>query len=111
MLAECAARGSSKVTMAEGLDYINQVRQRAKVSTLDSYNLNDVLNERGRELAWEFHRRSDLVRFNKLTTKDYLWAWKGGVADGVSVDSKYNLFPLASGDVNENSNLVQNTGY
>ena len=75
----------------------------------------DIIDERARELAWECHRRSDLVRFGLLTTSDYLWSHKGmnsNVGTPHAVDSKYNLYPLASSDVISNSeNLEQNDGY
>lgn len=107
MMAECQLRGVN----VDGLKYFNLVRKRAGVGTKTSITLDDVLDERARELAWECHRRSDLVRFGELTTDKYIWAWKGKVKDGISVDSKYNLYPLPSSDVNANTNLTQNTGY
>src|SRR5574344_1611512 len=95
----------------DGLYYFNLVRSRAGVSTKTSITATDILDERARELAWECHRRSDLVRFGKLTTSDYVWAWKGGAASGSAVDTKFNLFPIPSSDINSNSNLTQNAGY
>ena len=109
MLAECAKRGGA--SDAEGLEAINAVRARAGIELLSSYTLQDVLDERARELAFELVRRQDLVRFGQFTTADYLWAWKGGVIEGKAVDSKYNLYPLTSGDANANGNLQQNEGY
>lgn len=111
MLAECAQRGAGNITIAEGLKQFNDVRTRAKASEFKSYTLNDVLDERGRELAWECHRRSDLIRFSKLTTGDKIWAWKGNVKEGRSVDPKYNLYPIPASDKNTNPNLEQNPGY
>ncbi|MEG1585332.1 MAG: RagB/SusD family nutrient uptake outer membrane protein [Bacteroidales bacterium] len=111
MLAECAKRNAGNITEAEGLNYFNMIRKRVQVTPYNSYTLNDVLDERGRELAWECHRRSDLVRYNKLTSESKLWAWKGHVKEGRSVDSKYNLFPIPASDLNTNTNLVQNPGY
>ena len=46
-----------------------------------------------------------------VTTDEYLWQWKGGEYEGKAVDSKYNLYPLTSGDTNANGNLTQNEGY
>lgn len=109
MLAECAKRGGA--SEADGLTAINRIRTRAGIDALNSYTLQDVLDERGRELYHELVRRQDLIRFGQFTTDSYLWAWKGGVKEGKSVDDKYNLYPLASSDVNANGNLVQNEGY
>ncbi|MBP1613874.1 MAG: RagB/SusD family nutrient uptake outer membrane protein [Bacteroidetes bacterium] len=111
MLAECAKRGATTVTTTEGLTYLNQVRTRAGLSEVDSYTLDDILDERGRELYWECHRRSDLIRFGKFTTSDYLWSWKGHIQAGKAVADKFNLFPIPDDDINANSNLTQNTGY
>ena len=97
-----------------GVEKFNAIRTRAGVSAIASPSKMDILNERARELAWECHRRSDLVRFGLLTSGDYLWAHKGmnsNVGTPHAVDSKYNLFPLASSDVTSNTNLVQNPGY
>ncbi|MEG1721401.1 MAG: RagB/SusD family nutrient uptake outer membrane protein [Bacteroidales bacterium] len=111
MLAECAKRGAGNITEAEGLTHFNDIRRRANASEFNSYTLTDVLNERGRELAWECHRRSDLIRFSAFTTANKVWAWKGNVKEGRGVDSKYNLFPIPASDKNTNPNLEQNPGY
>ena len=112
MLAECQVVGG--VSGYNGVNLFNQLRNRAGISSISSPTKQDIIDERGRELAWECHRRSDLVRFNLLTTSDYIWAYKGmnsNIGTAHAVDSKYNLFPLASSDVMSNSNLTQNPGY
>jgi starch-binding outer membrane protein, SusD/RagB family len=113
MLAECQVVGGVSVNIngMTGIDYFNAVRTRAGISTVASPVASDILDERARELGWECHRRSDLIRFNKLTTSDYLWSWKGGTKAGNAVDAKYNLFPIPSSDINSNNNLTQNSGY
>ena len=73
--------------------------------------LQSLLDERGRELYWEGHRRTDLVRYDQLTTSTYLWPWKGGVSSGTAVDSKFNLYPIPSSNLSANKNLTQNAGY
>ena len=70
-----------------------------------------VLDERARELYWEGHRRTDLIRYDQLTTGEYLWPWKGGVANGTSVDAKYNLYPIPNANRASNPNLTQNPGF
>lgn len=109
--AEAAARGEAD--KAKGLAYINELRSRAGISPLAASQLTaqEVLNERGRELYWEGHRRTDLVRFNQLTTATYRWPWKGDAAEGRAVDNKYNIYPLPADDVQANPNLQQQSGY
>lgn len=111
MLAECGLYNTSGVSAEEGLAYLNQVRERAGLEPQSFYNANDILRERGCELYQECWRRSDLIRFNKFTTADYLWSWKGGIMDGKAVGSHMNLFPIPDKDLNSNPNLSQNPGY
>jgi starch-binding outer membrane protein, SusD/RagB family len=114
MYAEAVLRGGAGGTQAQALTYVNALRQRAYKGTrtaLTTIALDDVLAERGRELYWECHRRTDLIRFKKFTTATYLWQWKGGVKTGTSVSDNLNLFPIPAADVIANPNLKQNTGY
>ena len=95
----------------DGLAAYNQVRQRAGVPTASSISLQDVLDERGRELYQECWRRNDLVRFGQFTSDKYIWQWKGNVRDGRAVEEHRNLFPIPDSDRQANSNLRQNAGY
>jgi len=115
--AEAVLRGGTGGSSTHALTYINQLRTRAyngntagNIST-GILTLDFILAERGRELYYEAHRRTDLIRYDKFTTGSYLWAWKGGVAAGRASDSKYNIFPLPVTDLSSNPNLKQNTGY
>lgn len=113
MYAECKCRlaGGGSFSNSDGLSQLNEVRTRAGLSPLASVKLDDILDERARELYFECHRRSDLIRFGKFTTASYVWDWKGGIYAGRGVDDKYNLFPLPSDDTNSNKKLTQNPGY
>lgn len=112
MYAECAIRGAG-ASLATSTTYVNQIRTRAKATTITQgdLNLNFILDERGRELHWEGHRRTDLVRFGKFSGGTYLWPWKGNVANGTSTQSFRNLFPIPAGALGSNQKLQQNPGY
>lgn len=113
--AEAVLRGGTGDN-ATALSYINKIRERAYGSTSGNISTNDltlqfILDERARELYWEGHRRTDLIRFDQLTTSTYIWPWKGGVMAGRAVDTKYKLFPIPAEARTVNTNLSQNTGY
>lgn len=114
--AEAVVRGGAGST-ANALSYMNLLRERAFGNSSNNYNtfaqlsLDELLDERARELYWECHRRSDLIRFNYFTTSNYIWEWKGNVKEGRAVDSYFNLYPIPNTDLASNTNLQQNTGY
>lgn len=109
--AEAALRGGTGDGVGAALTYVNLLRDRAKATRLTTINLDQLLQERGRELYWEGLRRSDLIRYGRFTDGTYLWPWKGGVANGRAVDAKYNLYPIPASDLVANPNLKQTTGY
>ena len=111
--AEAVLRGGTGGDNTTALTQVNLIRARAGATPFlgADLTLQNVLNERGRELYWEGHRRTDLIRYGLLTTGTYLWPWKGGVASGTAVDSKYNLFPIPAANRTSNPNLEQNPGY
>jgi len=111
---EAVKRGGTGGDDATALGYFNKLRERGYENTsgnVSSFTLNDVLNERQRELYWEGFRRTDLIRFSYFTSGSYLWPWKAGVAGGAGVDAHFNLFPIPSTEILSNTNLVQNPGY
>lgn len=112
MAAECSLRGAGD--QATGLQYVNYVRARAGVSSWNSaeFNLNNLIDERSRELYWENTRRTDLIRFGLFTGNTYVWAWKNNVRNGGSIPSYMNLFPIPSDVIaTYGSTYKQNTGY
>ena len=93
---------------------MNYIRERAHVtpySSIADIDLNEIRDERMRELYWEGHRRTDLIRFGEFTSGTYLWPWKGGVLGGKSVDIKYNLYPIPAKEIAANPGTQQNYGY
>ncbi|MBI1227296.1 MAG: RagB/SusD family nutrient uptake outer membrane protein [Bacteroidetes bacterium] len=113
MYAEAVLRGGAGGDQATALQYINDLRTRAyngptgNISSAD-LTLDFILDERARELLWEGHRRTDLVRYGQFTNGTYLWPWKGGVAAGSAVDECRDVYPIPSQDLNANNNLKQN---
>lgn len=124
--AEAILRGAEGGTRAEALGYVNEIRERAYMSgkyaqpgvrsdvsgdiTDSELTLDFILAERQRELASELVRRTDLIRFGKLT-KGRNWDWKNDVRTGADVDDHYNLFPIPETELTNNPNLIQNEGY
>jgi hypothetical protein len=100
MKAECMVRGGNA---AGAKALVDQVRTRAGASTLASApTLDDIYDERGRELCWEGHRRQDMIRFDKFNLAH---DFKSASA------AKYKLFPIPAMAISSNPSLVQNPGY
>jgi starch-binding outer membrane protein, SusD/RagB family len=112
MYAEAYLRGGGG-DEGTAVGFVNALRQRGGVSNIlpSGLTLDFILSERARELYWEGHRRTDLIRFGRFTGEEYVWAWKGNAPDGAGTNEKYNLFPIPFADITANPNLEQNPGY
>ena len=113
--AEASLRGGGG-TLAQAEAYVDSLRVRAYGNTsanipAGTLSLDTLLAERGRELLFEAHRRTDLVRFGKFSSTSYLWAWKGGTAGGSALATGRDLYPLPANELIANPNLQQNQGY
>ena len=113
--AEAVLRGGGG-TPVQALAYVNALRERAYGDpsgdiTAAQLTLPFILDERGRELLWEAHRRTDLVRFGLFTGGTYVWSWKGGVSAGKATDSHLDRFPIPATELVANPKLKQNPGY
>ncbi|WPR70971.1 RagB/SusD family nutrient uptake outer membrane protein [Flavobacterium sp. NG2] len=113
MYAEATLRGAADGNLTTALGYVNKIRARANASTIlaTDLTLDFILAERGRELFWECHRRTDLIRFGKFSGGSKIWQWKGGTKDGASTESFRDLMPIPSTAIQANPTLKQNTGY
>jgi hypothetical protein len=100
---------------ATALTYLNAIRERAYGNTSADFAalppVDTVLAERGRELLFEAHRRTDLVRYGLFSTGTYLWAWKNGVPGGAALATGRDLYPIPANELIANPNLQQNPGY
>jgi hypothetical protein len=114
--AEAVLRGGTGGDAATALTYVNLVRTRAYAGasgniTAGQLTLPFLLAERGRELLWEGHRRTDLIRFGQFTGNSYIWQWKGSTLNGTSVADFRQVMPIPSTEIINNPTLKQNTGY
>ena len=111
-LAECKLREGKK---AEAARLLNSVRRRnyeaanlsdALYAPEGSANLdmNEMLDEWGREFFAESRRRIDLIRFGKFCSG----SWWDKTADA---DDHTKIFPIMRSVLNANLKLVQNPGY
>ena len=101
---------------AAALDGINQIRARVNADPRTSLVLNDILDERMLELAWEGTRRQDQVRFCTFTQPSadrYVGVWHNASAGDFNNDTQgyTNVYPIPYSVLNLNKNLSQNPGY
>jgi starch-binding outer membrane protein, SusD/RagB family len=109
MKAEAILRGGTGATNAGGygttaLAIVNALRTHPSrtATALASVTLDNLIDERGREMYLESWRRQDLIRFGK-----FLLPWQEKAAS----DPKYLFFPIPNGQLAANPNLTQNPGY
>ncbi len=101
---------------AKGLPYLKLLADRAGVPSSnsaypsDGYDNDFLMAERARELMWEGHRRTDLIRFGKYVS-GYNWTWKGGDFMGHDIEPHKVLFAIPSSQLTANPKLQQNPGY
>ena len=113
-----------KGSTAEALILVNQIRARAGVPDLTSldgplsYDMTgpsvpggELFNEMGRELAFENHKRTNLIRwgFYLDVAKWALPFFNPG--DRIEAGAKTKIFPIHKDKIAANPNLVQNPGY
>ncbi|MBR5574004.1 MAG: RagB/SusD family nutrient uptake outer membrane protein [Paludibacteraceae bacterium] len=86
MKAEAEMRANGGVANDVAVAAANKVRQRAGATPYSTatLTLDELCNERCRELMWEGHRRQDLIRFDRFT----------GANSVQNDDDPYNLWVL-----------------
>ncbi|WP_298737030.1 RagB/SusD family nutrient uptake outer membrane protein [uncultured Chitinophaga sp.] len=102
MKAEAILRGATPTLGASALSLVNEVRTIRKASAWSTVTLDNLLDERGREFAWENWRRNDLIRFGKVEDS------KGYKTDA---NTTRRLYPVPTYARVLNPLLSQNPGY
>jgi hypothetical protein len=109
MKAECLLRLDRA---GEALPYINEVRARAAADELTEINYVNLLEERGRELFCEGHRRSDMIRFADMIPADHPMNYFAPRWEKENVTESFRtLWPIPQSKLDVNENLDQNFGY
>lgn len=101
----------------EALPYINQVRGRAKLPHLTTATLENVLNERRYELAFENHRWTDLIRTGKAIEVMTVYGQRMKSqfdflpANSFNITENRLIYPIPYRETQINPELGQNPGY
>jgi starch-binding outer membrane protein, SusD/RagB family len=130
--ADLKVNGSPSAT---AIEYFNQVRRRAfgvsptaanATTDVTTFTMQDIMDERSRELCFEGVRRADLVRWGTMTTAmqntqndvralaptSYQNAALFASTNYLLNPSKYALFPIpAAFEIAQNTALTQNAGW
>ena len=107
---------------SKALDYINQIRTRAKETPLTSVSLDDIKTEKRLELCNESVRFQDLVRWGDAETalgqqgkevpafgtEGTQWPYKN---QNYGFKEKNKLLPIPLKEIELNPNMTQNTGW
>ena len=101
---------------AEALTIVNEVRGRVAATPRTELTLNDILDERMLELAWEGVRRQDQIRFCTFTepTADRFKGVTHNASAGDYNDDTQGytmVYPIPYAVLNLNKKLGQNPGY
>jgi hypothetical protein len=95
--------------------YMDAIRNRAHTTPRSAYTLDDVLDERAREMYFEGIRRPDLIRYNRFGGVDVTYGWEGKGGNegytGAPFEKYLNVYPIPSTEIQANRNLVQIEGY
>ena len=107
MQYEAAYRSGDNATCAKLLadaDF-QKMRTRVGLPAYGALDLEELLDERGREFAWEMIRRRDLIRYNRFSKGSWLFK-------DVAADNHWDWFPIPRKMIETSGGLwTQNPGY
>lgn len=106
MQYEAAYRAGNTKKTAELLANaeFQKIRTRVNMPAYTTLDLNELLDERGREFAWEMVRRRDLIRYNQYSQGSWMFKPKG--------EKHLDWFPIPRKMIETSGGLwTQNPGY
>lgn len=98
----------------KALPKLAELSARAGVEAPTAATVTDswLMAERARELYWEGHRRTDLIRYGLFHSDGYIWPYKGSDAFKGRAFAEYmNVFAIPPTELASNDALYQNYGY
>ncbi len=92
-------------TINQKINGVSSIRSRTGLPDFSAMemNLDGLLKERARELAWEGWRRNDMIRFGHFTD--------ARIPEKARSDTFRILFPIPKSELDKNPYLIQNKGY
>lgn len=105
--AEACLMGAG--SQQQAINYANFTHTRAGLTPYTELSLQELRNERQRELYTECTRRTDLIRYGQWIS-GYTWNWKHGTPDGQDFSSNFNVYPIPTTIITVNG-YVQNPGW
>lgn len=108
MKAEAILRGATPTLGQTAASLVNEIRTCAKAPTVSSITLDELCDERGRELADEYWRRNDLIRFGKFEND---WGLKTTKLGTQNKDTYRRIFPIPIEIMRLNTHWTQNPKY
>jgi hypothetical protein len=100
---------------AKALEYINKVRSRAGIDNVTSVDLQTIMDEEARELAFEGKRWFFLKRIGKLVEQYNAYHWFGGTVGAFSkknpMDEHHTRWPIPQSQLDIMVTFPQNPGY
>lgn len=107
--AEAIARGAQATNSETALSLMNQIRSYVNAPAYAATpSLEEIYDERGRELFDENWRRNDMIRFGHFED-EYGFHRRGFPT--ARFDKECRVFPIPQGVLNTNTNWKQNAGY
>ena len=107
--AEAIVRGASATNGQTAQSLFNEIRSYVNAPTISGTpTLNDIYQERGRELFDENWRRNDMIRYGHYED-EYGFHRRGFPT--ARFDKECRVFPIPQGVLNTNTHWKQNAGY
>ncbi len=94
----------------QSADDMNAIRTRRGIDAVGSFDMDELFDERRRELAFEGHLLFDYARLGRNLVREDEENQISGILN-VSFPSYLWAMPIPIGEMEANSNMVQNPGY